>query len=315
MLTRNSCTMLMLAAMTVVSANTAVSGQETGSPRNRKPTVTVRRDQPQTGQTTPGGVRVPPPRRQPSNGTADSRGIRLPGTIFSPTQPKRRPAPVRINPHDHRNPTMSFAEASELFSRHKEWMIGANKSGWVFASSFQTKTRHEYNLKGLVNRKFLNYQVPSFHSGVNIGWTKDASAETARTRSMWAFYKESGSNSAIRYGEPLAIRMYWFETAFIKYGERKYGVDLKRVGPASYEWAILGGKPGELVRGGEDRIILYNLKYQQPLIYFNRDRGGDIGWPTSRRSGIGNIHDSPQQTAKMRAAAQALLMPGVVVGK
>jgi hypothetical protein len=129
--------------------------------------------------------------------------------------------------------------------------------------------------EAVTKTKFLQWEQSVVFGGVSIGWSDDASAETAKTESDWAFLRKS----------------------------------------PSYEWAILGGKPGEPVRRGEDFVVLYNLKYQQPLIYFDRNRGGDIGWPTSRRWGTGNIHDSPQQTAKMRSAARALLMPGVVVGK
>jgi hypothetical protein len=169
--------------------------------------------------------------------------------------------------------------------------------------------------EAVTNRKFLQWEQSVVFGGVSIGWSDDASAETAKTESDWAFLRKSPATTRIRYGEPLAILLDIYEPRFVNYGDRKFGIDLVRSKTPSYEWAILGGKPGEHVRRGEDFVVLYNLKYQQPLIYFDRNRGGDIGWPTSRRWGTGNIHDSPQQTAKMRSAARALLMPGVVVGK
>ena len=30
-------------------------------------------------------------------------------------------------------------------------------------------------------------------------------------------------------------------------------------------------------------VILYNLKHKMPLMYFDRTRGGDIGWPDSSK--------------------------------
>ena len=72
----------------------------------------------------------------------------------------------------------------------------------------------------------------------------------------------------------------------------------------SFEWALIGGKPGHPIKTG-DVVVLYNLKRKQPLIYF-RGQLFDVGWPDKT-----DIKDSPNQVAKMRAAAKVLLMPGV----
>lgn len=45
---------------------------------------------------------------------------------------------------------------------------------------------------------------------------------------------------------------------------------------------ILGGAPGDVLTTGKARVILYNAKSQQPLIYFDRSGvTGNIAGPTA----------------------------------
>ena len=67
MINKNSCAMLLLAVVSAVSWNTAVSAQGLGRSRSLKPKVTVQRVQTNRETTTRGKVRVPPPRRQPTS--------------------------------------------------------------------------------------------------------------------------------------------------------------------------------------------------------------------------------------------------------
>ena len=313
MVMKNSCAMLLLAAVSAVSLNTDVSGQGVRRSGNRSGRVTVRRD----GGATRKNVVHDHRNKARSKGFLPT-GIQLPGRLLPATKPKRgsTPAPPdRLNPHDHRKSSMSFTEASRLFSSHKQWMIGANTVGYLYPiGKFIRSSDKSYNLKGLRNRKFLWYKGFSFLT-VNVGWTKNASAETARKTSQWQFLRYSKSRSALRYGEPFAIRRNGPSPYFLNYGKQRIGIDLKEGKKPSYEWAILGGKPGDMVKGGRDTVVLYNLRHQEPLVYFNRRTGGDIGWSTSRRASLSQTVFSPKYIKKMRSAAQALLMPGVVVGK
>jgi hypothetical protein len=220
---------------------------------------------------------------------------------------------------------MSFTEASKLVSRYRQLMIGnyhtpGNKSAFVLpAVQDASLNKKRYYVKGTVNRNFLELEIGSgtglfetgLHSQFHLVWNEKR--DFYKTR--WFFHRKSSSKYAIRYGEPLAIQLkFWVGggrgddySSYIKYG-RRVGAIIRHAKTKSFEWALIGGKPGEPIRTG-DVVVLYNLKRQQPLIYF-RGKGNDVGWPDSA-----DIKDSPQQTAKKRAAAKALLMPGVIVGK
>lgn len=161
--------------------------------------------------------------------------------------------------------------ALKLIGPYRQWMIGANHIGSL-------RPNKKYNLKGLVNRKFLQYEKQRV--GINLGWTDNAHPNTAARRSRFIFSRKSPSAGPIRYGEPLALA--WHGKPFIKYKKRRFGINLNWSRTPSYEWVILGGRPGQPVMGGKDRVVIYNLKHQQPLIHFNRTAGGDIGWPDSR---------------------------------
>jgi hypothetical protein len=190
-------------------------------------------------------------------------------------------------------------------------MIGANKTGLVYPGSTNDK---RYNLKGTVIRRFLQYEDQGFGGGINLGWTDNASANTATNSSRWFFRKLS--KEPVRYGERIAtgwVTAFYTNTTnykFIKYAHRTRGINLDWTTKPSYEWAILGGKPGENVKRGEDLVIIYNLRHKEPLIYFDRSVGAHIGWPDSPTPGTPTIGNSQDEDAAMEAVVHALLMPG-----
>lgn len=313
MATKNSCAMLMLATLAAVSLNTAVMAQ---NPRSTKvydrtgnsQRVTTIHDHRKTpnGTTTPGKTRVPPKRRTPSGTVTvtNDRNDNRSGT--NKTGQGRNQGPSRVNDHDHRTSKMKYSEASKMFSHFKQWRISGGtrtSPGSMIYSSTKYDDTKMFKLFGTVNGKQLSF---SQHSGIDLGWVQEFGAQ-------WTFYKESGGETALRFGEPFALRHETFEAAFLKYGKRKYGIDLKRVGTPSYEWVILGGMPGTVVRR-DAKVVIYNLTHKEPLIYFNRRLGGDIGWKGSSRAGSGKIRDTQQYAKKFRAATRALLMPGVILG-
>jgi len=109
----------------------------------------------------------------------------------------------------------------------------------------------------------------------------------------------STRKTPIRYGERVAIA--WIpkkkskvEWKFIKYAKRTFGINLDWSGSPRYEWTILGGKPGEEIDRGKDKVIIYNLVNKQPLVYFPRNIGGHIGWPNSKDDiGLSTTHMKP----------------------
>ena len=193
---------------------------------------------------------------------------------------------------------------------YKQWMIGANKTGFLYPKSdWNGPASQSYNLKGLENRKFLQYEKQGWAYGINIGWTDNASADTATAKSKWFFSRQSNSKAAIVYGEPLAMAWGNSKNSFIMYGHRTIGINLDWTSKPAYEWAILGGTPGQPVRRGVDHVILYNLKNKQPLIRFNRTKGGDIGWPDSK-TWKDQAWDKVKKHVTMENVAKALLLAG-----
>lgn len=264
MFIRNPFATLVLAVMATAAFNVAVMAQ------SAKRTARTTHDHRVRKVRTTHDHRVPPARRTHDHRIPPKRPTQVP--------PKRKP-------HDHRgSASISFEQACQLMAPYRQFMIGANSKGYLYAKdSYNGRAGMSYNIKGLVNRKFLQYEKQGIGRGINIGWTSNASADTATKRAKWFFSKKSGTTNAIRYGEPIA--MAWGgnnKNQFVKYSHRTVGINLDWSSKPSYEWVILGGKPGTFVRRGVDRVILFNLKHKQPLVRFDRTVGGDIGWPDSR---------------------------------
>jgi hypothetical protein len=239
MTTKKSCAMLMLAMVAAVSFSATVMAQGTSSTRI-----------------------------QPIQRTA--LGKRAP--FLNP----QSPADVR------------FLESLRDMSMKKRWMIGANRTGYVVPKINRGGTANgEYNLKGKDVRKFLHYKkhvVAPFgpnagRRGIDVGWTKNASASTATKRAQWSFRRQFDQAEAVPlvYGERLSLAWGRGKKPYVKY-ESKSSNSLFWSSKPALEWAILGGKPGTRVKRGQDWVILFNLKYKRPLKYYDRKFGGDIGW-------------------------------------
>ncbi|MCP3887431.1 MAG: hypothetical protein GY702_00960, partial [Desulfobulbaceae bacterium] len=193
-----------------------------------------------------------------------------------------------------------------------------------------------HNLKGSNNKKFLQYERQGTGRGINLGWTSDARAKTAKKAAHWMFVPKDQSKRVgqrgqppirqkpIRYGEIVAIAWWppthpsWDEWSkstalhvpkFLTYSRRNVGINLKwSEKGASYEWIILGGKPGDQVKKGKDWVVIYNLTHKQPLVYETRTIGGHIGWPDSNPLG-GSVREKWPQISQ--EVWDRLKMPGV----
>lgn len=175
---------------------------------------------------------------------------------------------------------MSPAALESLVDDMKQWVIGAGNSGVVLPKKkFNEHAERNYNLKGLQIGRFLQHEEQRF--GINLGWTDDASPQTAAKVARWFFSRAASDDGAIRYGETIALANGG-DPSFIRYAERSVGINLDWSKTAVFEWKVLGGTPGAPVQTGQ-RVALFNEKANECLIYFDRTAGGDIGWPTSQR--------------------------------
>jgi hypothetical protein len=276
MATNKSCAMWMLTVVTVLSLSAVAQAQQV-SRGVRYSKVTVRRDTNRSGVS--GKLKVPP-RRAPNTNERPQR-----------TEAERK-----------------FAAASKLMAQYKQWMIGANATGFVYPNTTSGPASKKYNLKGKVPIKFLQYEKQGTFGGINLGWTNSASAGTAIDRARWIFQRPGGPSAQLApvvYGEPIALGWSKGGKPFLKYSKRNIGINLTWSDPV-FEWTILGRTPGTRVRRGQDLVILYNLKHRMPMMYFDRTKGGHIGWPDSSKWTQSTI-GAPAYIASLRRAANTMM--------
>jgi hypothetical protein len=144
-------------------------------------------------------------------------------------------------------------------------------------TSFEGPASRNTNLKNSMVRRFLQWEPQTF--GINLGWTDDASPETAVRVSRW-FFTRSDTTHPLRYGDTVALG-YGISPSYVYYADRTFGINLNWSYTPRFEWKLLGGKIGEQVRSG-DWLAIYNTTTKQPLMYFDRTVGADIGWPDSK---------------------------------
>ena len=149
MSTTKPLAMLTMAVLIVACGSTAALAQRGATLRTT--TVHDHRGEKPSGTTTPGGTRVPP----------------------------RRPVPNSSGPYVPTFPgssdegAMSFSEASQLFSRYREWKIGPGKfvppSDWIFASDYKSTSKESYNLKGTRINRYFQFEQSGARGGVDLG--------------------------------------------------------------------------------------------------------------------------------------------------
>ncbi len=182
---------------------------------------------------------------------------------------------------------LSESAPATLAAYLKQWKIGAGQTGPVLSKRrFTDAPERSYSLKGKVPRKYLQSEKQTF--GINLGWTDDAEPETAARVSRWFLATRSGDDR-VSYGEPVALGV-GKPPSFLRYATRDYGINLEWSTEPVYEWKLLGGAPGDPVQKGE-WLAVFNTRAAggdgpgEPLIYFDRTVGGDIGWPSSKTWG------------------------------
>jgi hypothetical protein len=206
-----------------------------------------------------------------------------------------------------------------LVDLYKQWNIGpitTMPSHPVLPKrKFDRHPERNYALKNKQNRKYLQHEHQTY--GINLGWTDDATDETGLRVSRWFFIRNGDSSEPIKYGETIALGNGQ-QPSYVNFKKRMWGVNLAFEESPSFDWKILGGKPGTPVKTRE-WVALYNTKSEKGecLVYFNRNAGVDIGWPSSKRWGklileelkeeIEDLTEEAWETAK-KEAIKALIV-------
>jgi hypothetical protein len=172
----------------------------------------------------------------------------------------------------------------QTIDRFMVWELGGGKFQGAgqhvdTLDSWRENSGLSFNLKHRDQKRYLGWKKQRL--SVNIGFSDDATTETAKERARWFFKRPSGTGP-VRYGEAIAMG---FGTApsFYKYAETVGPVvNIANTGTPSYEWRFIGGPgtKGQPVRTGE-WLGIWNDVEADFLIYFNRE-GADLGWPDSK---------------------------------
>jgi hypothetical protein len=142
----------------------------------------------------------------------------------------------------------------------------------VLGESKRTKTvvpdsDHDYDLLNAKIGSALVYGERSF--GINLVWGDPRNSNNVR------FARQSGSRSAIKYDEPIAINIRG--GGWLVYKKRPVGINLGWSDSPRYESRIDGGKAGDnVVIPG--LIALYNTVEKDWLMYVPREFGINLRW-------------------------------------
>jgi hypothetical protein len=170
-------------------------------------------------------------------------------------------------------------QVSELVDEYKQWNIGSDKAGQVLSKArFQDAPDRSYNLKNRVPIKFLQYEEQNW--GINLGWTDDASPDTAKRVARWFFTRSGAGNGPVTYSETIALANGTGDS-WLHYSERPRGINLDWSSRPVFEWQLLGRKAGEPVQR-DQYLAIFNKKANLFFVHFDRDAGGNIGWSDSK---------------------------------
>lgn len=170
---------------------------------------------------------------------------------------------------------------AKIVAQYKQWMVGATapRTPILPKDAFEAVPDRNYNLKNRQAIKFLQHEKQTV--GLNIGWTDNATNATGDRVARWFFTRKGDATTPVTYGEDVAIG-YGRAPSFLCYESRTAGVNLGWHAAPSYEWKLLGGPVGTTVHT-QEWLAIYNTKSEggECLIYFDREVGGDVGWPSS----------------------------------
>jgi hypothetical protein len=168
---------------------------------------------------------------------------------------------------------MNTVVAGADVSAYMKWKLVGPAAGSLLTTGMKVAIHG-----GWIDR-YLQYEHQRL--GINLGWTDNASAQTAKASEQWQFV--AAGTVQIKYGDVLALKNHK-AGSYVVNGHRTVGVDLDWTKEAVKQWMIIGGQEGKEVAVG-DKVSLFNTKCKLPLICFDRSVGGDLGWPDSKTWG------------------------------
>ena len=182
--------------------------------------------------------------------------------------------------------TVSSPDIAALAAEFTQWFLANGKAGPVLPKDkFSVHPERNFSVKGSRPRKFLQHENQTF--GINLGWTDNASPATEAKVSRWFVDRPGTDTAPIRYGETVALANGG-SPSFLRYAERTVGINLEWSETPVFEWKLLGGRVGTPVNA-KNPVAIYNARAGSAgspgnfLIHFDRNVGGDIGWPDSKR--------------------------------
>lgn len=178
------------------------------------------------------------------------------------------------------------AEIEQMIADFAEWQLGGGKFAGAgqqvdVLNSWREDSGVAFNLKNQATVRYVGWERQTW--GVNLGYSSDATTETAHKMARWFFRRLDGSNDPVRYGELIAMG-YGTSPSFYKYATTTIGINLINTSRPSYEWRFIGpeGSAGQPVTTGQ-WLAIWNETEDGFLIYFDRNAGVDLGWPDSQR--------------------------------
>jgi len=178
--------------------------------------------------------------------------------------------------------TPSAAELQPLIDKYIQWDFSPNTAGPLLSkASFDDRPDRNVSLKCLEPNhvEFLIYEEQTF--GINLGFSRDATANTEQAARRWFFARQEGNGGQITFGEKLALAE-GIGRSFLYYTGRPFGINLDWSNPPVYEWQIVGGTVGSPVNRNT-RVAIFNAKVGEFFVYFDRNIGAEIGWSDSER--------------------------------
>jgi hypothetical protein len=157
----------------------------------------------------------------------------------------------------------------------KIWKIGTGTAN-VLSSTNYVDNRG-YNLFCQPNGKYLTWK--KIEIGINLDFIDDASVKKIH------FQVPDGTDRPILSGESIAFGVGGGE-AFLKYANRRFGINLKWSAKPIYQWRIFGSNTqiGTPIQENSLVAIVNDKVEPDPdfFIYFDRVKGmADIGWTSS----------------------------------
>jgi hypothetical protein len=94
-------------------------------------------------------------------------------------------------------------------------------------TSWRENSGAAFNLKNSVQLRYVGWEEQQW--GVNLGYSDDATTETAHKMARWFFRRQDGSSQTVRYGELIAMG-YGTAPSFYKYAVTEVGINLENTG-------------------------------------------------------------------------------------